>query len=66
MTKYSEYVRNYLAKRNLPKKPKSKDEEASAGYQYENPKTGEMFTYTRKGVYKKDGVTLRYKGKATT
>ena len=58
MTKYSEYVRNYLATRKKPKP-------ASAGYQYENPKTGEMFTYTRKGVYKKDGVTLRYKGKAT-
>jgi|TARA_R110002110_G_scaffold157856_1_gene354938 hypothetical protein len=26
MTKYSEYVRNYLATRNLPKKPNSKDE----------------------------------------
>jgi hypothetical protein len=26
MTKYSEYVRNYLATRNLTKKPKPRDE----------------------------------------
>lgn len=33
-------------------------------YKYENPKTGEEFTYTRKGVYKKGDVALVYKGKA--
>jgi len=31
---------------------------AKEGYKYRNPKTGEVFIYERKGVYKKDGVTL--------
>jgi hypothetical protein len=37
---------------------------AIAKYKYENPKTGEVFTYTRQGNYKKDGVNLIYKGRA--
>ena len=37
----------------------------SAMYLYENPKTGEVFTYDRQGVHKKDGVFLVYKGKAS-
>lgn len=37
---------------------------AEADYVYENPKTGEKFTYSRQGNYKKDGVMLVYKGKA--
>ena len=36
-----------------------------ANYKYENPKTGEVFTYSRRGTYKKDGTILIYKGKAT-
>lgn len=36
-----------------------------AKYIYENPRTGETFTYVRRGNYKKDGVNLIYKGKAT-
>lgn len=43
---------------------KGKSDEAEAAYQYTDPKTGEMFTYKRKGAYKKDGRTLRYVGKA--
>ena len=39
-------------------------EESEAAYIYEHPKTGEMFTYRRKGIYKKKGVILLYKGKA--
>lgn len=35
-----------------------------SGYKYENPKTGEIFFYNRKGVYRKDGVILVFKGKA--
>ena len=42
-------------------KPKKK---SKSGYKYENPRTGEVFTYVRKGIYKKDGVNLVYKGKA--
>ena len=37
---------------------------AIANYKYENPKTGEVFNFARKGNYKKDGVMLVYKGKA--
>tara|TARA_A100001201_G_scaffold45805_1_gene46612 strand:+ start:877 stop:1941 length:1065 start_codon:yes stop_codon:yes gene_type:complete len=33
-------------------------------YKYENPKTGEIYTYSRRGTYKKDGTMLVYKGKA--
>ena len=36
-----------------------------AGFKYEHPQTGEVFTYRRKGVYKKGGVFLIYKGKAS-
>lgn len=35
-----------------------------AAFMYENPKTGEVFTYNRKGNYKKDGTVLVYRGKA--
>ena len=37
---------------------------SEASYKYENPKTGEIFVYSRMGNYKKDGVNLIYKGKA--
>jgi len=37
---------------------------AEAAYKYENPKTGEVFTFNRQGNYKKDGVMLVYRGKA--
>jgi hypothetical protein len=33
-------------------------------YEYEHPRTGEVFLYSRKGPHKKGGVTLIYKGKA--
>ena len=39
-----------------------KIESSKADYKYENPKTGEIFIYSRKGPYKKDGVYLVYKG----
>ena len=44
--------------------PKGHPRKSKAAYLYENPKTGELLTYTRQGVYKKDGVFLVYKGKA--
>jgi len=44
--------------------PKSHPRKSKAAYEYENPKTGQVFEYSRRGVYKKDGVTLIYKGKA--
>ena len=38
-------------------------EDAVGNYKYRNPKTGEIFTYTRKGIYRKDGTLLIYKGR---
>ena len=37
---------------------------AQNNFRYENPKTGEVFMYKRKGIYRKDGSVLVYKGKA--
>ena len=58
-------------KKYRPAKPGDKDrpdpeawKKAQSEYVYENPKTGERFTYSRQGNYKKDGVVLVYKGKA--
>lgn len=34
------------------------EEEASAGYKYRDPKTGEIYEFARKGVYTKNGRTL--------
>ena len=39
-------------------------EKAEADYKYENPRTGEVFIYSRRGTYKKDGVMLVYRGVA--
>ena len=50
---------NDLLPKGHPKKSK-----AEAAYKYMNPKTGEMFTFNRKGDHKKDGVLLLYKGKS--
>lgn len=37
---------------------------AQSKFKYKNPKTGEYSYYERQGIYKKDGVTLLYEGKA--
>lgn len=38
--------------------------EAKTKYQYKNMKTGEVYTYDKKGSYSKDGVQLFYLGEA--
>ena len=38
---------------------------STADFKYVNPKTGEITYYTRKGLHRKDGVTLVYKGRAS-
>ena len=48
----------------LPKGHPKKSIAEAATYRYENPRTGEVFNYSRKGTYRKDGVTLIYKGRA--
>lgn len=40
------------------------DKKEEASFRYEHPKTGEIYNYSRKGIYKKDGVFLIYRGKA--
>ena len=34
-------------------------------YEYQDPKTGEIYTYRRKGYYERDGRTLMYMGEAS-
>jgi len=43
---------------------KAQNDKSESAFKYENPKTGEVFTFKRKGNYKKDGTTLVFKGVA--
>jgi len=38
--------------------------ETEAKYKYEDPQTGEVYTYNRQGTYEKDGRRLNFMGKA--
>ena len=38
--------------------------ESKSSYTYEDPRTGEIFYYKRKGIYKKNGRVLVYRGVA--
>lgn len=49
---------------HLEMKKKGYTHEANAAFKYENPKTGEVFLYQRKGTYKKDGTVLSFRGVA--
>ena len=45
--------------------PKPNKDKSSGGmYIYEDPRTGELFHYSRKGSHKKNGRLLLFKGKA--
>ena len=48
---------------HLSEEQEDEDEDTAGDYKYRNPKTGEIFTYTRKGIYRKGGTVLIYKGK---
>tara|TARA_R110000824_G_scaffold140233_1_gene305975 strand:+ start:8083 stop:8250 length:168 start_codon:yes stop_codon:yes gene_type:complete len=48
MNKYLQAMREYLG--------------SKSDYKYEDPRTGEIFTYSRKGTYKKNGRVLVYRG----
>jgi hypothetical protein len=68
----------YLLKNGRPSNPNYKQDndllpsghkrsskgEAVAAFEYEDPRTGQVYKYQRKGIYKKDGRILKYKGKA--
>jgi len=49
---------------HLEMQKKGYTHEAKAAFKYENPKTGEIFYYNRKGTYKKDGTVLSFRGVA--
>jgi len=49
MNKYIEAIREYF--------------ESKSNYIYEDPRTGEVFTYKRKGSYRKNGRVLVYRGR---
>jgi hypothetical protein len=62
------YVQNVydFVKYYEPGKYEDDDEEESyAKFKYEDPMSGEVYTYNRKGVYRKNGKILRYVGKAS-
>ena len=40
------------------------NDESYAKFKYEDPKTGEVYTYRRQGIYEKDGRRLTYVGQA--
>lgn len=44
MNKYIQAIREYFKTKSY--------------YLYEDPRTGELFTYKRKGVYRKNGIGL--------
>ena len=48
MNKYLQAMREYF--------------ESKSDYRYEDPRTGEVFIYSRKGTYKKNGRVLVYRG----
>jgi len=50
MNKYIQAIRKHL--------------ESKAGYKYEDVRTGEIYTYKRKGLYKKNGRILVFRGTA--
>ena len=56
MKKYIDALKKYAEEKNR--------EDSKAYYKYENPRTGEILMYSRRGPHKKDGVSLVYKGKA--
>jgi hypothetical protein len=54
------------AKRGDKDRPKPDAwKQAQSKFVYENPKTGERYSYIRQGNYKKDGTMLVYKGKSS-
>jgi hypothetical protein len=48
-----------------PSELETEDPEAYARFKYEDPKTGEVYTYKRQGLYEKDGRRLTFVGEAS-
>jgi hypothetical protein len=43
--------------------PSPREGKSKGAYEFEDPKTGELFYYSRKGVYRKNGRVLVFKKK---
>lgn len=64
-----------LGKKYKPAKPGDKDrpdpsawkkaQQSQTRYKYKNPKTGELYTFDKRGSYKKDDTVLMYLGEAS-
>ena len=57
---HEEYMKALKKKDQAIESSESDEEQgpSSAGYKYEDPRTGEIFTFKRRGVYKKNGRVL--------
>lgn len=47
-----------------PSEVETEDPESEAKFMYEDPRSGEVFTYNRQGKYEKNGRVLIYRGKS--
>ena len=57
---HEEYMKALKKKDQVVDSPEPDEDQgpSSAGYKYEDPRTGEVFTFKRRGVYKKNGRIL--------
>ena len=57
---HEEYMKALREKDQVMDSPEPDEDQSpsSAGYKYEDPRTGEIFTFKRRGVYKKNGRVL--------
>jgi len=57
---HEEYMKAVKKKDQVIESPEPDEDQgpSSAGYKYEDPRTGEVFTFKRRGVYKKNGRVL--------
>jgi hypothetical protein len=57
---HEEYMKALKEKDQVIDSPEPDEDQgpSSAGYKYEDPRTGEVFTFKRRGVYKKNGRVL--------
>lgn len=59
------YEDEYTDKEDEEEVEEPEMEMEEGAYEYQDPKTGEIYTYRRKGYYEKDGRTLMYMGEAS-
>ena len=45
----------------MPSPRKDEPQKSNSAYEYEDPKTGELFYYSRRCIYRKNGRTLVFK-----